>query len=93
VSADVSRRLMDSVDPHMITKAESVAAQVTGVRHAHARARWTGRTLRLEVEGWVDASTSVADADDIGGAVAEWIAHDTPEARSFTWTARPVASG
>lgn len=27
---------------------------VPGVVHAHARACWTGRTLRVEVEGWVD---------------------------------------
>jgi hypothetical protein len=24
------------------------------VLHAHARARWTGRTLRVEIEGWAD---------------------------------------
>jgi cation diffusion facilitator family transporter len=90
VSADVTRRLMDSIDPHIITAAESAAAQVPGVQHAHARARWTGRTLRLEIEGWVDATTTVADADDMGRAVAERITVDLPEVRSFTWSARAV---
>jgi cation diffusion facilitator family transporter len=90
VSADVSRRLMDSVDPHTITAAEAAAERIPGVRHAHARARWTGRTLRLEIEGWVDAATSIADADNIGRAVAEQVAADLPEVRSFTWSARAV---
>jgi cation diffusion facilitator family transporter len=93
VSADVTRRLMDSIDPHVIAAAESAAEQVPGVRHAHARARWTGRTLRLEIEGWVDASTTVAGADDIGRAVADRIALDLPEVRSFTWCARAVKLG
>jgi hypothetical protein len=38
----------------VIAKAEAAAGSVPGVIHAHARARWTGRTLRVEVEGWVD---------------------------------------
>jgi cation diffusion facilitator family transporter len=90
VSADVIRRLMDSVDPHIITTAEAAAVRVPGVQHAHARARWTGRTLRLEIEGWVDATTTIASADDMGRAVAEQISHDLPEVRSFTWSARAV---
>lgn len=88
VSADVTHRLMDGVDPKIITSAESIATEVPGVLHAHARARWTGRTLRMEIEGWVDAVTSVADADTIGRAVAAAIADELPEVRSFTWTAR-----
>jgi divalent metal cation (Fe/Co/Zn/Cd) transporter len=60
------------------------------VHHAHARARWTGRTLRVELEGWVDATTTVADADRIGQLVADRVAHQIPEMRSFTWTARGV---
>ena len=90
VTADVTHRLMDGVDPHLITRAEAVAAEVSGVRHAHARARWTGRTLRLELEGWVDAATTVSAADDIGQAVAAAVARELPELRSFSWTARAV---
>ena len=54
VTADVVRRLADGVDPAVITSAESAAGSVHGVAHAHARARWTGRILRVEIEGWVD---------------------------------------
>jgi divalent metal cation (Fe/Co/Zn/Cd) transporter len=73
-----------------VTTAEQVAAQVPGVRHAHARARWTGRTLRLEVEGWLDAGTSVAEADAVGREVARTVGQELPDVRSFSWTARPV---
>jgi cation diffusion facilitator family transporter len=90
VTADVIHRLMDGVDPQIITTAETAAARVPRVRHAHARARWTGRTLRLEIEGWVDAATNVAEADGIGEAVAAAIARDLPEVRSFSWTARAI---
>lgn len=90
VSVDVAHRLMDGVDPEIITSAEAAAAGTPGVQHAHARARWTGRTLRIEVEGWVAAHTSVADADRIGQCVADQVAAEMPDLRSFTWTARSV---
>ncbi len=70
--------------------AAGLAANVPGVRHAHARARWTGRTLRLEVDGWIAAETTVADADAVGRAVAHTIARELPDVRRFTWTARAV---
>ena len=50
-----------------------------GVVHAHARARWTGRTLRVEIEGWVDADLPARDADAIGRLVADEIC--TPASR------------
>ena len=90
VTADVVHRLMDGVDPEVLTAAETAADDVPGVRHAHARARWTGRTLRVEVEGWVDADSTVADADRTGQLVAERVAARLPEVRSFSWTARGV---
>jgi divalent metal cation (Fe/Co/Zn/Cd) transporter len=56
--------------------------------HAHARARWTGRTLRVEIEGWVDPDLPVRDADDLGRQVAAALAREVPDAGSLTWTAR-----
>jgi hypothetical protein len=44
----------------------------------------------VEVEGWIEASTTVADADRIGRAVADRLSAELPEMRSFTWTARSV---
>lgn len=88
VSADVMRRLADGVDPDVIDRAEAAAGSVTGVIHAHARARWTGRTLRVEVEGWVDPGLTARDADALGRQVADEISRQLPETGSFTWTTR-----
>ena len=88
VTKDVVHRLADGVDPDVITTAEAAAGSVPGVIHAHARARWTGRTLRVEIEGWVDPEMPARDADAIGRLVADEVTRQLPEAGSFTWTAR-----
>src|SRR6202021_269522 len=43
VTTDIAHRLLDGVEPEIITTAEATAIAVPGVQHAHARARWTGR--------------------------------------------------
>ena len=88
VTADVVRRLADGIDPSVITGAEAAAGSVPGVIHAHARARWTGRTLRVEIEGWVDPDLPVRDADELGRQVAAALARQFPDAGSLTWTTR-----
>ena len=90
VTTDVVHRLADGIDPGIITTAEAAAGSVAGVRHAHARARWTGRTLRVEIEGWVDPDLPARDADALGRQVASALAGQLPEAGSLTWTARAV---
>ena len=81
-------RLADGVDPAVITGAEASAGAVDGIVHAHARARWTGRTLRVEVEGWVDPGLTVSEADALGRQVALAVVRQVPDMGSFTWTAR-----
>ena len=88
VTADVVHRLADGVDPSIITTAESAAGSVPGVRHAHARARWTGRTLRVEIEGWVDPDLPARDADAIGRQVTTALARELPQTGSVTWASR-----
>jgi divalent metal cation (Fe/Co/Zn/Cd) transporter len=88
VTKDVVHRLADGVDPQVIRTAEAVAGSVPGVVHAHARARWTGRTLRVELEGWVAPDLTARDADVMGRLVADEISRQLPEAGSFTWTTR-----
>jgi cation diffusion facilitator family transporter len=88
VTSDVVHRLMDGIDPALLAAAEAVAGDVPGVQHVHARGRWTGRTLRVELEGWVDGRMSVAEADRIGQAVASAVGSAVPEVRSLTWSAR-----
>jgi cation diffusion facilitator family transporter len=88
VTGDVVRRLADGVDPDVIAAAEAAAGSVPGVVHAHARARWTGRTLRVEIEGWVDPDLTTRDADAVGRHVADALARQVPEAGSLTWISR-----
>jgi cation diffusion facilitator family transporter len=88
VTKDVVQRLADGVDPEVISTAEAAAGSVPGVIHAHARARWTGRTLRVEIEGWVDPELTARDADILGRKVADEISRQLPEAGSLTWTTR-----
>jgi divalent metal cation (Fe/Co/Zn/Cd) transporter len=88
VTKDVVHRLADGVDPDVITTAEAAAGSMPGVIHAHPRARWTGHTLRAEIEGWADPELPGTDADAIGGLVAGQITRQLPEAGSFTWTTR-----
>ena len=88
VTKNVVHRLADGVDPDIITAAEAAAGSVPGVIHAHARARWTGRTLRVEIEGWVDPDLPAKDADAMGRLVADRLSRQLPAAGSFTWTTR-----
>jgi cation diffusion facilitator family transporter len=88
VTGDVMHRLADGVDPDVISRAEAAAGSVPGVIHAHARARWTGRTLRVEAEGWVHPDLTARAADALGRQVADEISRQLPEAGSFTWTTR-----
>jgi cation diffusion facilitator family transporter len=88
VTKDVGHRLADGVDPQVIHTAEAAAGSVPGVVHAHARARWTGRTLRVEIEGWVDPDLTAREVDATGRLVADEISSQLPEAGSLTWTAR-----
>jgi cation diffusion facilitator family transporter len=92
VTADIAHRLLDGVDPEVITTAETAATTVPGVTHAHVRARWTGRTLRVEVEGFLAPETPLAEADQIGRSVAIALAPQIPEMHSFTWSARAAAN-
>jgi hypothetical protein len=76
----------------MISRAEAAAGSLPGVVHAHARARWTGRTLRVEVEGWVSADTTAREAGALGRLVADETSRRVPEAGSFTWATRGAPS-
>jgi divalent metal cation (Fe/Co/Zn/Cd) transporter len=89
----VGKRLADGIDPEVIDPevihaAEVGAGSVPGVVHAHARARWTGRTLRVEIEGWVDPDMTARKADELGRHVADAIAGQLPRASSLTWAGR-----
>jgi divalent metal cation (Fe/Co/Zn/Cd) transporter len=49
---------------------------------------WTGRTLRVEIEGRVDPDMPVPESDALGRQVADAIGEQLPEASSLTWATR-----
>ena len=87
VTTEVSHRLLDG---GVLITAEHAAASVKGIAHAHARARWTGRTLRIDIEGWVDPTLPVHAADKLGCLVGATIHRSIPEARAITFTPRAM---
>jgi divalent metal cation (Fe/Co/Zn/Cd) transporter len=89
VTGELISHLMDGVDPDVLTMAERAAA-VPGVHHAHVRARWTGRSLVVEVEAFVDADATVAEAEATGRRVEDAVAAAVPEARAVMWSPRAM---
>ncbi|MHB8465278.1 MAG: cation diffusion facilitator family transporter [Acidimicrobiales bacterium] len=90
VTSDLVNHLMDGVDPDLLAQAEGAALGVGGVYHAHVRARWMGRSLLVEVEGFVPAGTTVEAGEVIGAAVETAVAAAVPEARAVLWCPRAL---
>jgi len=88
VTSDILRHLMDAVDPEVVAEAEQAGVTIDGVHHAHVRARWAGRSLLVEVEGFVDPSTTVEHSEELGRRVKDAVFSALPEARAVTWSPR-----
>jgi cation diffusion facilitator family transporter len=88
VTKDLARHLTDGVDPRVVTVSAAAATAVAGVDHAHVRARWMGRSLLIEVEGYVAPDLSVAACEVLGGRVERAVAAAVPEARIVMWSPR-----
>jgi cation diffusion facilitator family transporter len=93
VSGELLHDLMDGVDPTVLESAERAAMDVSGVHHAHVRARWMGRSLFVEVEGFVASGTSVAEGEAIGLLVEDAVAGAVPESRAVSWSPRAMPAG
>jgi cation diffusion facilitator family transporter len=90
VTRDLLQHLMDGVDPDLLAQAERAALDVPGVAHAHVRARWMGRSLFVEVEGFVPAGTTVEAGEMVGRAVESAVAAAVPESRAVLWCPRAM---
>lgn len=90
VTSELVAHLMDGVDPSVLTAAEGAALAVAGVEHAHVRARWAGRSLLVEIEGFVAGGTTVDAAGELGAQVDAAVRAAIPEVRSVLWSARPL---
>jgi cation diffusion facilitator family transporter len=86
VTSQIIHHLMDGVDAEHLAAAETAACQVSGVRAATARGRWMGRSLILDIDGELDAETTLVHATELGRQVEEAVRAAVPEARQVRWT-------
>jgi cation diffusion facilitator family transporter len=90
VTCDMLQHLLDGVDPVLLADAEQAALTVENVAHCHVRGRWAGRSLLVEVEGFVPAGTTVEAAEAIGRSVETAVTTAVPEARAVLWCPRSM---
>ena len=89
VTADLVSHLMDAVDPAMLAAAEDAVLTRTGIAHAHVRGRWMGRSLIIEVEGFVPPTATIEEATALGAEIEEAVVDAVPESRAVLWYPRP----
>src|SRR5437588_799674 len=78
-SRHVLARVMDAVDPSIVSKIEHAARETPGVAGVgRIQARWAGRSLYVTLTVAVDGSVPVSDAHGIAEAVHHHIIHDLP---------------
>jgi cation diffusion facilitator family transporter len=90
VTSELLIHLMDGVEPGVLAAAEGAAVSVDGVVHAHVRARWMGRSLLLDVEGFMSANTTVEAAEATGRIVWAAVIVAVPQSRVVLWTPRSL---
>ena len=72
----VFHRLMDAVDPTVVTSIEHIASQVAGVQRVGAvQARWVGHRLAASVAVVVDEDLTVRQGHDVAEAVRHDLLH------------------
>jgi cation diffusion facilitator family transporter len=91
---EVYHRLMDAVDPALISKAEQIVAATPGVRRVGSlRMRWIGHSLRAEVDIVVSHELSLVEAHAIAVEAEHRLIHDLPRLRAATVHADPDGPG
>lgn len=88
VTADVVSHLMDGVEPEVLARAEEASLSVPGVEHVHVKARWSGRSLFVEIEGFVTGGLSVSESQVLGEQVEAAVLRAVAGARVVLWTPR-----
>lgn len=78
-------RLMDAVDPAIITRMEHFASEVTGVEQvASVQARWVGHRLHAEITLVVDESLSFIESHAIADKVEKVLRQANPHLEKAT---------
>jgi divalent metal cation (Fe/Co/Zn/Cd) transporter len=89
---DIYRRLMDAVDPAIVTQVRTVVSSVRGVEEVEAaRVRWIGHELHAEVDIVSDCDLSIADAHTIAEEAHHRLLHDVPRLTQATIHTSPCS--
>lgn len=82
---EVYRRLMDSVDPRLVERAEDALRAVDGVRGVgQVRMRWIGHALRAEADIVLDPYLTVAAAHGLAVEAEHALIHAVPRLTAAT---------
>lgn len=78
-SGQIFRRMLDGIEPSILSEVEHAPAHVDGVDSVRrARARWIGHKVHADVEVVVDDTMTVAESDRIVSAVERALAEHVP---------------
>jgi cation diffusion facilitator family transporter len=86
VTSEILVHLMDGVDPELLTTVETAALSVPDIAHVHVKGRWVGRSLVIEIEGFLAGTTTLQAADELGQNVRDAVTAAAPEARAVLWS-------
>jgi cation diffusion facilitator family transporter len=92
VTSELVHHLMDGVEPDLLQDGKAAAETVPGVLDAEVVGRWTGRTLRLDVQARLDPGVTIADAEDVGRQVEAAVLDTVEEARQVRFIPRTETS-
>jgi cation diffusion facilitator family transporter len=89
---EVYRRLMDAVDPELVSTAEAAVRATSGVDDiGELRLRWIGHALRAEVEVVVHPGLSLVDAHRVAHDTEHRLLHEVPRLSAALVHAHPGA--
>jgi cation diffusion facilitator family transporter len=87
----VFARMMDGVEPDVITEICHAAEHVPGISHIlHARARWLGHRLVADLDVAVNGAVTVRDADALVSSYEQELKHHLPALSATHIRIRPV---
>ena len=93
-AADIYRRLMDAVEPELLTTAEASLRSTPGVRDVEdLRLRWIGHRIRAETGIIVDATLDIVAAHAIANEARHRLLHDVPKLDDVTVHVNPSSEG
>jgi divalent metal cation (Fe/Co/Zn/Cd) transporter len=92
VTSEVVGRLMDGVDPKLLSRAERAALTVAGMHHVHVRARWSGRSLIFEIEAFIEPNSTLEHAESLGRDIERAVIDEIPETRVVLWSPHALPS-